>query len=167
MRRTDDIAVLLAEIRDELGKLRVVGDKLSEQRSRLGKEEVNESAALRLHNFYTGCERVFRLIARDVNGGPPDSPDWHRRLLAQMSLDIPDVRPAVISDKTREQLEQLLAFRHVVRNLYGFELHAERVSALVDLAVAVLPQFVGDVEEFCVFLRRAAGGPEQDAGRKQ
>ena len=162
-----DVAVLVAEIRDEIGRLQALAGKLADQRPRLGHEEVNESAALRLHNFYTGCERVFRLIARDVNGGVPESPDWHRRLLAQMSLEIPDLRPAVVSGDTRRQLEELLAFRHVVRNLYGFELQPQRIASLVDLALALLPVFAEEVEQFCSFLEQAAGGSEQDAdGRR-
>lgn len=75
-------------------------------------EERLESAALRLHNFYTGCERIFRLIASDVNRTVPDSRDWHKRLLTQVSLDIEAVRPAVISNEVQRTLEELLAFRH-------------------------------------------------------
>ncbi len=40
-----------------------------------------ESLALKLHNFYNGCERIFEKIAVDINGGIPGSFDWHKRLL--------------------------------------------------------------------------------------
>jgi hypothetical protein len=56
--------------------------------TRLADEEIAESAALRLHNFYTGCERIFRLIAAEVNGGVPKDLDWHKRLLTQVGLEI-------------------------------------------------------------------------------
>lgn len=44
-----------------------------------------ESLALKLHNFYTGCERIFQIIASELNGGLPSSYDWQRRLLNPMS----------------------------------------------------------------------------------
>ena len=30
-----------------------------------------ESLALKLHNFYTGCERIFQIVASELNGGLP------------------------------------------------------------------------------------------------
>ena len=34
-----------------------------------------------LHDFYNACERIFEAIAREVNGGLPDSQQWHKKLL--------------------------------------------------------------------------------------
>ena len=117
-------------------------------------EEIAESAALRLHNFYTGSERVFQLIAAEVNGFTPQSFDWHKRLLTQMALDVEGVRPAVISEATCSDLEELLKFRHIVRNIYGYELNVERISELVDLAIQLLPRFKKEIESFCSFLMK-------------
>ena len=118
MRHKNEIPILVAEIKDELLKLKTLVEKLSDQRNRTKEEEVSESAALRLHNFYTGCERIFKLIASEVNGGVPHELDWHKRLLTQVALEIDGIRPAVISPQTRKNLEELLRFRHVVRNIY-------------------------------------------------
>jgi hypothetical protein len=60
MRSKEDIPVLIAEIKDELSKLETLVNKLSGQKDRTEDDEVTESAALRLHNFYTGCERIFK-----------------------------------------------------------------------------------------------------------
>lgn len=60
MRSKEDIPVLIAEIKDELSKLETLVNKLSGQKGRTEDDEVTESAALRLHNFYTGCERIFK-----------------------------------------------------------------------------------------------------------
>lgn len=40
------------------------------------------SAALDLHAFYTGVERMFELIASDLDESRPVSPHWHCDLLA-------------------------------------------------------------------------------------
>ena len=80
-----------------------------------------ESLALKLHNFYTGCERIFQIIASELNGGLPSSYDWQRRLLNPMSKP-QDYRPAVLREDTVRKLNEYLSFWHVVRNIYGFEL---------------------------------------------
>lgn len=35
--------------------------------------------------------------AEELNGGVPRSEQWHRQLLLDMTLDLPSVRPAVVS----------------------------------------------------------------------
>ena len=42
-----------------------------------------------MHDFYTGVERIFIRIAEELNGGVPRSEQWHRQLLADMTLDLP------------------------------------------------------------------------------
>ena len=63
MQHKQEIPILIAEIKDELSELDMLVDKISSQKGRTDNVEVVESAALRLHNFYTGCERIFSLIA--------------------------------------------------------------------------------------------------------
>jgi uncharacterized protein YutE (UPF0331/DUF86 family) len=152
MKNREEIPVLIAEIKDELSRLETLAKKLSSQKGKLDSEEITESAALRLHNFYSGCERIFQLIAAEVNGFTPETFDWHKRLLSQVALDVKGVRPAVISRDTRQRLEELLRFRHVVRNIYGFELDPERVEKLVDVAVKVFPAFEDEINAFTAFL---------------
>lgn len=152
MRNKEEIPVLVAEIKDELSKLDILSQKLSSQVNRTNKEEIAESAALRLHNFYTGCERIFKLIVSEVNGGVPHELDWHKRMLTQVSLEIEDIRPAVISLKTRKDLEELLRFRHIVRNIYGFELKPERIETLIALTISLFPRFAKEIENFMAFL---------------
>jgi hypothetical protein len=106
-----------------------------------------------LHNFCTGCERIFKPIASEVNGGVSHELDWHKRLLTRAALEIDGIRPAVISLQTRKDLEELLQFRHVVRNIYGFELDADRIDHLIDLTTGIFPRFAKDIEEFNAFLK--------------
>ncbi len=72
-----------------------------------------ENFALKLHNFYTGCERIFQLVATELNGGLPTGSDWHRRLLDRMNAER-EGRPAVISASMTVKLQEYLGFRHVV-----------------------------------------------------
>jgi hypothetical protein len=61
---------------------------------------------------------------------PSSGADWHKRLLDRMSQDR-EGRPHVLTPTTASSLREFLGFRHIVRNLYGFELDPERVAALV------------------------------------
>lgn len=62
-----------------------------------------ESSALKLYNFYTACERIFETIAGEVNGAVPHTPDWHLRLLRTMTVEVPSVRPRVLTPELAEQ----------------------------------------------------------------
>lgn len=119
-----------------------------------------ESLALKLHNFYTGCERIFQLVASELNGAVPLGYDWHKRLLDRMSAER-EGRPAVISAETAHELAEYLAFRHVVRNSYGFELDEDRVERLASDYPPVWQQFASDVRTFVDWLRDLADQLEQ------
>ncbi len=44
-----------------------------------------DAVALNLHSFYSGLERLFELIARQLDGSVPAGETWHRQLLLQMA----------------------------------------------------------------------------------
>lgn len=90
------------------------------------------AAALALHGFYTGVERLMELIARDVDGGVLGGESWHAELLQQMSMKVPGIRPAVISTETAAWLDEYRKFRHLVRNVYAVVLLPDRMASLVD-----------------------------------
>jgi hypothetical protein len=72
------------------------------------------AACAMLHSFYTGIEKILKLIARDWDGHLPSSESWHKELLNQMSQASPK-RPAVLSQGLVEVLGEFLAFRHLFR----------------------------------------------------
>jgi hypothetical protein len=108
-----------------------------------------------LHDFYTGVERVFVRLAEEINGGVPRGEHWHRQLLTDMAIAIPEVRPAVISGELADELAEFLRFRHVFRNVYGFVLQADRLGALQAKLPGVLESFLREVRGFMTWL---AGG---------
>jgi len=83
-----------------------------------------------MHNFYNGCENIFRSIARFFeNDLGPES--WHRDLLKRMKISIKGYRPSVIDNELYLLLDDFRAFRHKFRHSYGFELEWEKESLLV------------------------------------
>lgn len=89
------------------------------------------SVALNLHGFYNGTERVMELVAVGVDGAALGGEAWHRELLEQMRLEIPAVRPAVISPEKRGELDEYRRFRHRVRNVCAADLRPAQLEALV------------------------------------
>jgi len=114
------------------------------------------SAALSLHSFYSGVEKMFLSIAERVDGSVPQGPRWHTDLLNQMVYDLPDIRPSVVSSPTRDALHEYRSFRHLVRNVYTYSLSPKKVKALVDDLPDVWAAVKQDLARFLAFLDAAA-----------
>jgi len=84
-----------------------------------------------LHAYYDHAEKVFKLIAKNIDGCVPDGESWHKELLDQMTIAIPEKRPALLRKETQQLLEDLRGFRHVYRNVYGDYLDPIRIENLV------------------------------------
>lgn len=65
-----------------------------------------------------------------------------------MSLDIPQVRPAVISEVTRTRLDEFRRFRHVVRSIYAYRLEASRVIELANQLQECHRVFEREIQQF-------------------
>ncbi|MEO7841037.1 MAG: hypothetical protein ABIU06_16980 [Anaerolineales bacterium] len=113
-----------------------------------------DSASLNLHDVYSGLERVFKQIAATVDGSVPSSPEWHRELLEQMGLDLPQIRPPVLTSPVIQLLDEYLRFRHVVRNVYTFSFDPERVGRLVKEFKSVFEEAKQELLAFANFLEK-------------
>lgn len=119
-----------------------------------------DSAAINLHGFYNAVERLFELLARELDGGLPAGPAWHRELLSEMTLDIEGVRPPVIRDRTASGLGEYLRFRHLVRNLYTWNFEETRLAELVAGLDGVLADLKDDLVSFQRYLEAASRADE-------
>ncbi len=117
-----------------------------------------DSAALNLHDFYGGLERIFHHIAATVDASAPLGREWHRELLQQMGLAVPRMRPPVLSPGTIKALDEYRSFRHIVRNIYAFEFDPERVEHLVVGLATVFGQVRHELDAFAHVLEQAAEG---------
>lgn len=113
-----------------------------------------DSAALNLQGAYNGVERLFEIIARDVDGARPSGINWHQQLLQQMAMEVSLIRPAVISVVSSQGLDNYRAFRHIVRHVYSEEFESERIGELVGEARPIFNQVAGELEAFAAFLEQ-------------
>ena len=157
---------LAADIEHELGRLAMLADDIGMLQRESSCQPAyqrlfTENLALKLHNFYTGCERIMQIIATELNGSLPSGYDWHKRLLYRLTSPRQG-RPTVLSEETARGLEDFLGFRHVVRHLYGFEIDRDRLATLLDKYPAVWQQFKQDITEFLSWIRSLAETLERD-----
>ncbi len=155
MTKIDPIALrrIAAEIQTELQKLEVLWQEWEGHRY----GDWTDTFFLRgkssiFHDFYCGAENVFKKIASELNGGLPTGAMWHATLLRHMQLEIPQVRPVVISPETGKLLKTFLDFRHKFRHLYGFDLDFEKLDELERLYPTAQKAFAAEVNRFLFFL---------------
>lgn len=115
-----------------------------------------DATALNLHGFYAGLERLLESIADGVDQAKPGGAHWHDELLRQMAAEIPGVRPPVLSQETRERLDRYRGFRHVVRNVYTYNLDPEQVGVLVKQLAPTMARVAQELTAFADFLEQVA-----------
>ncbi len=149
-----EIKVIFARINEELGNISTLMDELEQKQVFIKKESmIDDSFFLRsigsvLHDFYVAVENTLKIICSEIEEKLPEGSNWHILLLKQASYDIPEIRPAIISKLTLNKLDKYRAFRHIFRNVYGYNLDSDRIKELlVDLPETV-SLFTEDVTSF-------------------
>jgi hypothetical protein len=149
--------IVAARIRSELSELQRVVERTVQvwQRARQAADDyLVDAAALNLHGFYVGLERIFEIVAEEVDQSRPSGLHWHQELLRQMSSDVPNVRPPMLSLGLRNSLDRYRGFRHVVRNVYTFNLDADHVDLLVKQLQPTMAQLSTELLSFADFLEQ-------------
>ena len=107
-----------------------------------------DSVALNLHGFYSGIEKIFELIAKNIDSSVPTGDSWHLELLRQMATNIQKVRPPIIKKTTYELLNEYRGFRHIVRNVYTYNLSVKKLSPLIEDLHTTYNLISTDLNEF-------------------
>jgi len=157
----DEIFVrrIVSEINAELSNILRLRDEYNEF---MNKYKTVDKYLLRvkasyLADFYMGIERIFQIIATEIDGGLPQGEEWHKRLLLNMTIEIEGVRPPVISSDLHNSLRPFLGFRHVVRQAYGFQLDEAKLEELASSFENTVRNFSDEAAKFCDTLRALLG----------
>jgi len=152
---------LSARIIKELQELeRVVAraEDIWRQSEASGDDRYIDGVALNLQSFYTGLERILELAVSEVDEDRPAGPNWHQELLRLAATDIPGLRPAILSDTTRNVLDRYRGFRHVVRNIYAFDLDRDEIAPLLRDLRSVFAAAKVDLTRFAEALKQISTG---------
>jgi hypothetical protein len=74
-----------------------------------------------------------------------------------MTIPVEGIRPRVISDELAADLDEFLAFRHLFRNIYGYELKGGRIDFLSGRLEEVAGKFKKEIREFVAILKQELG----------
>ncbi len=108
-----------------------------------------------LENGYTAVETLFLRISQAFeNSLEPDR--WHTHLLEKMTLQIAGVRPPTITHKTKEQLDELMRFRHFKRYYFQFDYDWRKIDLLIQIFRETVPELRSELAEFTAKLSEAA-----------
>lgn len=143
----------IKRVSQDLEKVVSRAKSLMDKAQRTGDDGYLDGVALNLHGFYAGVEKIFEDVARTMEKTIPDGSGWHQDLLLQMTAEISPIRPPVISEETRDCLNEYRGFRHVVRNVYTFNLHASRLQELTKGLQSCYETVTRDLDDFMEFLR--------------
>ena len=148
--------VLASRILNEIKALELIVTKVERAWKAAGANSDDlyyDSVALNIHSFYSGLEKIFEKVASAVDGSVPQGVNWHQELLNQMALEIPNIRPAVLSEKTRDRLDPFRGFRHVVRNVYTYYLSPDKMRPLAKGIRPVFKQVEKELRAFGRFIQ--------------
>jgi hypothetical protein len=153
------LARLASEIRADLADMDALRATLASFSRRLvphgapgDDPAVHAAVALWVDHYYTAVEALLMRVIGTLEGAPPTGEDWHARLVRLAALDVPDLRPALVSPASRASLDELRGFRHKLRHAYLITLEPERLSALCTLVDGLHPRLFRELGAFATWL---------------
>ena len=153
------LRLLAAEVRAEQTRVDRTLAELTAAADALGRADSTRlqlyGAAALLETFYSGIEKALMRIA-GATSSQPEGGAWHRQLLDDATLDLPQIRPPVLSESAARMLEPYLAFRHRFRNLYLFDLDVRLVLPLLADAPAAWSAASADLTAFAAHIAALA-----------
>lgn len=150
-----EYVALATHIRTELADLERVLQRLDAMQVKFQQTQdamLWDGIAFNLQSFYTSIEHILEDIVRTMDQALPQGAHWHQTLLQQMTYELPTIRPPVFTRATMQLLDEYRRFRHVMRNLYAFDLDPEQLERLLARLPACHQALTTDLTRFADFL---------------
>jgi hypothetical protein len=152
-----ELATLFGEIGESLKALEKMENFIvSYERDVLdaGTTGIEQALALSqaLGNYYTCIETIFFRISQFFENSLPQN-RWHQALLEKMTLEIPEIRPKVISYASYQGLSEILKFRHFSRYYYEFDYDWDKLRFLLLKFNAVRETVKKEINDFVSVLK--------------
>lgn len=108
--------------------------------------------AYQMHNLYSAYEDMFKEISETFENNIERSSGFHKSILIRMKIEIPGIRPNVLSVDSYDVLGELMGFRHVFRHAYNYSLSVDKMQLLRNRVIEMKPQIDADINGFKKFL---------------
>lgn len=143
----------LEETKDALGSLKRAYEKwVREDFAELGRRPATASLLSDiLEHYYTALETFFLRVSRFFES-KLSTEKWHQDLPEKMLLEVPGLRPNVVSRVTFEILRELMRFRHFRRYYYEQDYDWDRLEFLRKKLEELFPLLDADLSRFLSFL---------------
>lgn len=147
-------SVLDAELRARCRDIDRIANRIEERRRTFDRKSPAgvDSLAYQLHNLYSAFEQLFEEVARFFENRI-DEARYHSDLIRRMQLEIRGIRPALLSEATALDLDELRRFRHLFRHAYATDLDPAKVEELVAKVADIRSAFGQDFERFLTRLQ--------------
>ena len=138
---------------------KVLADAAGKAEQRVGEKNPGhlEACAYELARFYTVFERMLQNICEAFENHFEYQGDWHERLIARVTLELPGLRPAFLPESAASDVRELKRFRHLIRHAYDLTLREDRIRELVEIASKVNAAAPGWSTGFTAAVRRGQG----------
>lgn len=112
----------------------------------------------RILTQFISMETLFLRISQAF-GNHLNPKRWHADLLEKMFLEIPRIRPCVISQETYIRLEELMRFRHFKRYYLELNYDWRKIDYLINIFREAVPLLNEDLSSFAKKLEQSLEKP--------
>ncbi|NUN24926.1 MAG: hypothetical protein HUU09_15990 [Candidatus Jettenia caeni] len=103
--------------------------------------------------LYCSLEDLFQEVVKTFENKVEDPAKYHRELLRRMYMDVPGIRPKLLTHESYRTLDELRGFRHIFRHVYDYELDTEKIDNLKQKIVVNWNYITQDMHSFMSFLQ--------------
>ena len=119
---------------------------------KLGKTTASAMVFSQVFIDYYTCIETFLFRTSQVFENSLKQEKWHKSLLNKMNLEIPGIRPAVLSLKSYELLDELLRFRHFRHYYFNLSYDWDKIQLLLKKYDELHPLLLSELQIFIDFL---------------
>lgn len=149
------LILLKVDLEGQMNIVRQIHQKLLDRAERLQQmndDAILESSAYQIHNLYCAVEDLLKIVASCFENNINSSSQWHSLLLQRMTMEIPGVRPALLSSDSYTILNALRGFRHFFRHAYGASIDSDQLKINLDKALKLKEHLDHDIHQFLLRL---------------
>ncbi len=150
------IPVLIAQANNTISILeqnrRFYTEFINGDLDKLGKTTASAMVLSQVFIDYYTCIETFLFRTSQAFENSLEQEKWHKSLLDKMNLEIPNIRPAVISQKSYELLDEFLRFRHFRRYYFNLSYDWDKIQLLIKKYDELHPLLLSDLHQFSDFL---------------
>lgn len=146
--------LLKVDLEGQINTIDKIHQKMIKRAAKLQVDDdaILESIAYQIHNLYCAAEDLLKIVASCFENNISSSSQWHSLLLQRMTVEIPGIRPALLSADSYGILNSLRGFRHFFRHAYGASIDYDPLKINLDKALNLRESLGRDVHFFLLAL---------------